>query len=1071
MVKKLFIYKGSSKSGKTGQMLENLEKIHRNEGPDTYIFLGASGGHIRSVRERFLEIVGSIFNDQFKVIDQFVVEKIKEIEIDKTHVSSDFIAAISTDLVSDNSSLGELMKKGNGISNAFLKFYSLVKERKEEFMLAEIESSENAILKEFVGIYRKFQKEFESLNLYSTQDAYNIFSSLIRDNNISDLEIEEKNLFIDGFLDISEILLYLFLNLSFVFENIHIAFPVDESGKYIDDSFGKFYDRLISLFPDAYVEEIDCDKNSIRGELQLYFDAVEKNGKYDASKLRYGRVEFLDSRNVYEEVYSVCSYVKYKILIEGYSPEEVAVVVRDNKKYGELISKVFEEMHVPCRFDGDEMLLNSININRLILPFKTFYSGFSPEYLMMMVESGYTDNSELSLEDFRSVASDAGLYDAKMIMFDEMQWPKNLESRKDEWNKKLERYGKFLKEKRSYSENSADRDDISEALDRRIEITERVKKTTYELFRLLGMRFSSQESRYAVDYDNYFREDYDMLISREMISFEESEKNAVEVLFDNLLPEISRLIFYLGRKNHGKLSPIRYWKYLKIMLETASYKKSSLIDNRVMILDVENARFRNKKIKVYVGMTDKYYPKIGLDDFLLDIPISDSDLKDEIIRRDFRDFIFSLRNTSECILFSKPLADLNGRPIFPSIYLKRLADTFGEDLDNRKADPRFGEYHNYSKQAFMKKLLLEEKIDWRREKETGRIFKMMDLDFDRIKKRSSILKDNIENSYKIDIRDTETNEALINIFGSTLSASRYKTIKECGRKFYLQNLLKVPTDDIRGFGFHPFEEGSILHAVLYKTFRIISDEGVLLEEMEEIKVRGLLENEVRKFVESEVKGRIYHQSAILLELESERILGIVENFFNRYRNEKAKNNPGKFEKSFYSDVRFYPAEFEIEIEEHDNVKVYDKPEICLIGKIDRIDKSDSGYEFIIDYKSSDNSTSKSKMQLFLYALARSVGRVEGTVAGMTFMSLKSATKSVAKQFYLFNPDEGKYENKSSKGKDDKSSLSEFSEILRKDLAKIFSGELNYLDESNCLNCSFSKNGSCNLRSGEARMKI
>jgi len=1063
-MKKLHVYKGTYKTGKTEKLLEKMKEIHNKNGPDSYIFLGVSGGHVRTVRERFLEKVGSIFNDQFRVIDQYVVEKVSNIIMDKTHVSSDFIAAIASDLVSDESVLGELMKKGNGISDAFLKFYSMVKEHDKENSIAEYENLDNSMIKEFAGIYRKFQKEFESLNLFSTQDAYNYFSSTIRDGRKSDIEIEEKSLFIDGFLDLSPILVNLFTNMGMLFDDVYITIPLNLNGEFSDASFADLFFQFKTYNPNLeIIEEIFdvCDEN--RDYVQRYFDCVEKEEKIDKSEFEEIGVEFSESRNLYEEAYHIGSYIKHKIMVEGYSPDEIAVVIRDNRKYGEIVSRILEDMEIPYRFDGNEMILNSINVNRLILPFKAFYSGFSPEYLLAMIESGYTNMFDLSIEDFKSVASGSNIFDAKKILLGIKEWPKTLKYRKKEWEDKLERYKKFLERKKDFSENSVDSEDVTKSIIEQLERTVTANDIVKNLFDHLELCFSSNESRDTSEFEEYFEKNLEILESANMISHDESEVNALKTFFEKVIPDLARLISYTRSSKEGKINPLRYWNYLRILLDMNSYQISSLIDNRILIMDLENARFRNKNIKIFMGMTDKYYPKIELNSFLFELPLTENNLKDILVERDFRNFVYAARNTNQKILFSRPLAETSGKPIFPSSYLKRLFDVRNDDGVCEKIDVDLLNPESYSKNSFIKKLINDNLISWDNS-ETKYLFDKLGIDFDRVKMQRKTLRNNMESSFSINTSDSEIDKNFKLLFGDTLSASKYKTIRDCGKKTFFQVIMKVYPEFSIDYGFTPLEKGSILHAVLYRMFKYLSERNVLLENMNEIEIGSFLQKEVLDFIKREVTGRIYHQSEVVLNLEYNSIFSTITDFVMNYASTGAKNNPGKYKNSFYSDVQFFPYEFEVPIDRKDKITLYKNPEIYLIGKIDRVDRSESGYEFIIDYKSSDTSARKSKLQLFLYALARMQGKNEGDLAGMTFMSLKTTSKSVAKQFYIYNPEKKKYVY--SRGRDEfkELSLPEFENILKNDLDNIFEGKLDYTnDVSDCENCEFKRNGSCSLR--------
>src|SRR6056297_2344821 len=180
---KIFLIKGPQRADKTASIIENMFHKQIKYGAMCYLFLGSSGGFLHGFRERYIEKADAIFNTNFKVINQFVVEELIKYFPDRVHVDREMLSALVLDVLSDNSELKELLNSGIGIVDMFLSYFGVVNEKDPENVFAEADGTEDHLIHLFAGLYAKFRKMLDEKNMFSTYDAYRMMAHLIETGN------------------------------------------------------------------------------------------------------------------------------------------------------------------------------------------------------------------------------------------------------------------------------------------------------------------------------------------------------------------------------------------------------------------------------------------------------------------------------------------------------------------------------------------------------------------------------------------------------------------------------------------------------------------------------------------------------------------------------------------------------------------------------------------------------------------------------------------------------------------------------------------------------------------------
>jgi len=205
------------------------------------------------------------------------------------------------------------------------------------------------------------------------------------------------------------------------------------------------------------------------------------------------------------------------------------------------------------------------------------------------------------------------------------------------------------------------------------------------------------------------------------------------------------------------------------------------------------------------------------------------------------------------------------------------------------------------------------------------------------------------------------------------SISQLETYAKCPYKYFAERVLnlkpvKEPTDEIEAL-----EMGSLLHKILYKFYKKLNQEKIILNNAEKNKFE-YAEDLLFKIAEEIIEEA--HFNSPLTFYEKEKILGINGNIHNSilYKflvNEKENN--GEFIPSFFELGFGNIKDNNNELTTVQNIKVDD---INVRGKIDRIDIDEKNNRYkVIDYKLSGKKPSARdlseglSLQLPLYMFA------------------------------------------------------------------------------------------------------
>lgn len=1055
------VVKGPQRVDKTTFMIDKLFKKQVKYGPMSYLLLGSSGGFLHDFRERYVEKADAIFNINFKVINQFVVEELIKYYPNRIHVDREMLSAFVLDVLSDNGELKELLSSGIGIVELFLSYFSIVNEQDPENVFAEADGTEDHLIKVFAGLYAKFRKLLEEKNMFSTYDAYRMMAGLIVEGDY-ELGQSRQFLFVDGFNDFPKPIrdfLTVFIPL---FSEVYITLPTSLDWKIEEPSFNIFLESLQNG-----ANKVKClIKNHILDNksptmidwvCDLFIqDDSEKKRLNNITKASNFPLSFAKTTNQQNQYHLIGAIVKDLVLKNEISLDEIGIVTRDIKKAGLSLSRVFENMGIPFRFEADVSILDSININRMILPFKVFYSGFEPEMILNFIETGFIDTAELSFATIMEIFEKAGLSYGKSFSEEDSARFATLKNRKEIWKKKLNRYEQFVQERINAQSLTVEEErDLYEKNKETIENIQKIRSLLDDVFETLGILFSSMRKREFDDYFDYFKFLSEKLAQGGLLSSEAFEDLSVKLFFEDILPSLKHFFVITQKVKKPMIRPTDFWKSLNIFLENKKLHSSEFIENKCLIMDLESSRYRKTDIRIYPDFLENYYPKIVFNKVYDLLLVNDTPFVDTYLKREERDFLLSLRNTRKMAFFIFPQGDINGIPYNRSFYVDRFLKFMNSKNDSEEKSFMNIEDIDYLNNYSVKDYLISklDKLNLQDEKFI-KLCSEFGYDWDKIKGKINLLKRNNEQAFLV-----EKKSLLPSLFGNTLSASKFGVLKKCYKDFFYQYILKVRTTLDEKEGFDYFVEGQILHSVLHAVFSDLTKKNQLLENLEQTKFNAFFNNIVVGFIQNEIKAKMFHPERILYEAEVSFFSKLIRDFLEKYRKSKyVFSNPDPEE---YGPSVFIPKKFEIEITREDKIKFLKDKDIYFIGKIDRIDENQTGDFFIYDYKRSDSSADKkSSHQLMMYAYA--ANQLFKRPEGMAFLPVISKKKKITGLCLTYDTEEDAYIIKNAR-KDKTLSFQDLLVEIATKIDQVFNGDFNNTEKTNCYGCPHEKTGICEIR--------
>lgn len=949
----LIFVTGPALSGKTAHILSELLIQHQRD-PFSYLFVGPTGDYVRSIREDFLRKASCIFSDRFLPLDQFAVRTYKSVFREAIHIGSH----VSTTIICEI--LRKMRREDLALSSYMIDYLEeMIRDVKENggsfFDIFSEEDEAVALLRE---VYEAFTAYTSDHRMFDTFDAY--LSAEQTCKQIDEGAFGSKA-FVDGFHDFSPAMTVFLENILPKFDTVFLTCPQDSHRSELLSSSASIRSFVEKLSKKARVQTVELNDVHYPKELHGFFTSLFSEKKKKTQFASGVRIERFD--NVYTEIDAACRKTK-ELVKSGTRPEDIALVAADFSRYSELVSSRLTEYGIPYRVEGDRPMIESFSVRALVLPLEIAASGFPPESFLALIEQGYC--GVIDMQFFERIFSSARL------MFGIPR--SSLKHREEIFMKRIRNYEDLLKSKIEALRNSAE-DDFDEENAKNYEDTLLLLGSVFRpsMKKLLGLLrpFDGTTRRSAEYFAQEIRENYEKLAFDERITAisshleDDSEKNAVSKLLEEVLPELTTLLRFMGKE---KVTPAEYFSYLKVHLKNRNYKGSSSVGNRVEIQSLMSSRFSSKQIKIFLGFVEGSYPDVRINPLYASTQYGTQRPKDFLITKEKQqrlNLYLSLTRCTSAALITLPESTIDGLPLLQSPYLKEIQES-GGSLSQTVEET--ASLRKKRLELPMSSLELKVSIAYLFGK-TGRSDLFEDYGLPKLK--ADI--EEFAQPYSWRILDTTTLQKSV---GKTFSFTRLKTYDDCPFKFFMDYILKLPSPEVVTVELSPMEEGAIFHSVLkdFYSGTTPSWEDALT---------------------TQLKRYLRHENQLVWEIEYNHLHNVIEDYITRRNSALPKNWPDNLVPSFF-EIPFGMAE---------GASVPIAGGLFLRGKVDRIDLSKStGEMYIIDYK---RGKSGDKKQLVLYAIAADhiFSQKEYRVAAGTFKPLTDKSNN-AHSFYVEEGDEG-----------------------------------------------------------------
>lgn len=680
--------------------------------------------------------------------------------------------------------------------------------------------------------------------------------------------------------------------------------------------------------------------NSITAEKLL--DIAKKTGSYiekvnldDVKKFKNDELKFLEkaiyadenfvfennTTNVildsYKNPYSECENIAQKIYKivkeEKYRYRDIAVVMANMETYVDDIKEVFNKYNIPVFIDEKKDVNNCILIKFVVSLFNIFTSNFSYEAMFSYIKSGVLDIEEDDIFLLEKYVNKWGIRGSKWYKQDFEYEEKN--DQQDKINKiRLSIIDPILKLKNDLSGEKT------------------AKEINYKLYEFIEENNIQKNILKKAD-------EFEKM---GMVSVADEYRAGIEIFF-NVLDEIF-LIF-----ENDKMSFDRYNKILQTGIAKSEFGRIPSSLDQVLIGDIERSKTKEIKVLFLIGVNDGVIPKIIKDEGFL----NDRDRKvlkenDVELAKDSVELLYENRFNiykvltipTEKLYLSYSVADKEGKALRCSILITQIKKIFPEIEEH---DNVIDDKHDISTAEATLDCAIEEYRRYLDDDEIEQEWKDIILWY---KKNESLRINRILRGAKFsNLPEKISTENIKKMYGKTLrtSVSRLEQYRRCPFSFHMKYGLKLNEEE--KFEIRSLDTGNFMHEVIDDFFEMVEQKRLDIKLIDENQLKSIVYEIVNRKMGMN-KNYIFRGSPKFIVL-SRRLKKVVYQSIE-YIVKQLKNS--KFE------LYGHEVEFSEKAElKPMNIKLDDKKQVVVTGKIDRVDiakMNDDTFVRIIDYKSS-----------------------------------------------------------------------------------------------------------------------
>ena len=819
----------------------------------------------------------------------------------------------------------------------------------------QIENNENLDtmtklkFKEIKLIYDSYVKKLENSYIDSEDEL-----SIIKDNIKYCEFLKNVNFYFDKFDLLSD------LKLDFIKELIKIGGKITISISLDSKYYENYLANDMEIFEQSlrFVESvknlgqsqiINLEKKSDILDIKHLYENFEK---YNPEKFwgKTSNIKIVESISSTNEIENMALIIE-KLIRKGYSYSDISIVMTNEDEYGNLIRRIFSRMNIPIFIDKSQKMSDNHVVKTWLSLLRLVVFNFRKTDIESFIRSDLIDFGENSLErvlafqkyiNTRKIKGSM-IFDDKYFTLDENFYKDEIKKEKQEELDKVNSIRNIILDLIK---------DLYEMRNKNLSASLIIK----EIFKIID------NGRIKSGFNHY--QEY---IKENKIEIHEENKQ----IWDKFITILEQIVSIM---KDSKTNLRKIYKLIQKASEATSIGLIPPAIDQVLIGDFSRDRINDRKIKIFVGMTDIYFPENNNSEMLIseneksllenegfDLKIYKEKKNDKILLNILRMF-----TSSQKIIFSYSLINKNNEAMNGSTSISDIINIF-PNINYQKISKGKFEYVKYSKDLLDLKayqilwdIKEKEKVS-DREKEFVKAYLQYKKDFS----KNFEFNKSKNSSYDLFMKgfaysndknplNKEISKRLYN--KNRFSVSEIERYARCPYKYFIDYGLKAQKN--KNLDVDMMEIGNIVH---YNMENISKDlRGIDIENLDDKKLENLVKENFEKAIENSLEK---------MRANDNKNKFILSNVYASTQKSTKKVldqiKKGKFQidsvEEKYGKGQKYP-------------EVYVDDRNYLEGRIDRIDRFED-FIRIIDYKTGSTEINIKyvfngiQLQLFVYMLS------------------------------------------------------------------------------------------------------
>jgi len=810
-------------------------------------------------------------------------------------------------------------------------FLNAMEDRIAEFKRAQINPDEvisaagdhEKALREIGFIYHAYQERFRSLG-WADREGLNWLASRALENDPA-LASTWKILIVDGFDSFHRSQLKPVQLLGERLPDVIITLPGEfDWNRKAHRRFTRSKEKILEVIPDAVIEFLESPPHLAASIAHLESKVFELEGQPVAPEQS---ITMLEARSPTDEAREALRWLKSRIIRDGISPHQCALVTPDPERYRPLLREASQEFGIPLRFTHGDPLSKAPSIAALFGLLELTTNEWPRRNVLNILNSPYFNLTPFGLEPGDSYALDEVSLFAQVTQGLDL-WVEGLDRLKDVSGKRR----RFRDEDLRWP-NLPTGDRAADYLESFQSMNERIRPPEERTMRqwidwledlldeidFFSLCTTPNDHAAALD----LRETFRALILGDEITGEE------RIDYEAFVSELRRLIenvFFAARVN---------WRRPAVLV--------------LRVLEARGIRFQAVAV---LGLSEGIFPELEREDPFLNEAIRESIGLDLRLGRDQGGLFYqAVTRADQFLLLTRPYLAEDGSSWEPSPFWTAADGLFVNVVKRVRPDePR----------ALQDAASPEELLFWSiRKRKLPAWAKELEPRWKSLQSASGVLS---ARQARMSGGPFEGNLDSIQghfsqVYGKdhVWSASRIESYAQCPMFFLTSSAMKLDPRDPPEPGYDPAQLGLILHAVLEEVYPAAPDPASTES------VLSVLPGIAEKMF-TDAPEEFGFQPTALWFWECEELLETLEETIAALGEISQGWTPYAYEQKFgIDDSR--PVKIELEDES-----------ILARGIIDRVDRNKDGELRIIDYKTGSSHLGRDdlirgrRLQLVIYAL-------------------------------------------------------------------------------------------------------